>query len=251
MTYHKKILAALIAVLLLCAVLPAAAADTLPGNTSGKTFISVADFSELQIQVAIVNGMVPYHYTNASWAPVQKALDAGNEILELGVAGQQDINNALAALKKALTGLVEMDYSGLESVLGEAYYKIEENPQEYELWIDLGAALSKARPLLVSGDQEAVDNSVMELNQLLETMGQNNRLASEPEVIIQEVEVEVLPTGDYCNIPMHRTWPVMFAVSAVINAILIFMLSYLIVRKKNTDDTTPLVSYDIDDDLDF
>ena len=68
---------------------------------------------------------------------------------------------------------------------------------------------------------------------------------------VQEVEVEVLPTGDYCNIPMHRTWPVMFAVSAVINAILIFMLSYLIVRKKNTDDTTPLVSYDIDDDMDF
>ena len=244
----------MIAVLLFVSVLPAVFADTLEivsEDFEGKTFISVADFSELQIKVAIVNGMVPYNYTSASWAPVQKALDTGTEMLERGVAGQQDINSAVAAIEKALTGLVEMDYTKLESVLGEAYHKIDENPQEYELWIELGAALSKARPLLVSGDQEAVDNSVVELSQLLETMGKNNRATGEPEVVIREVEVEVLPSGDYCNIPMHRTWPVMFSVSVVINMILIFMLSYVIVRKKQTDDSTPLVSYDIDDDMEF
>ena len=251
LTKHKKLFAVIITALLFVSVLPAASAETLKGDFSEKTFISVADFSELQIQVAIVNGMVPYEYTSASWAPVQKALDTGTEILEQGVAGQQDIDKAVAAIEKSLAGLVEMDYSRLETVLGEAYHKIDENPQDFELWVDLGAILSKARPLLVSGDQEAVDNAATELSQHLETMGTNNRLASEPEVVIQEVEVEVLPSSDYCNIPMHLTWPVLFAVSVVINLVLIFMLSYVIVRKRNTDDTTPLVSYDIDDDMDF
>lgn len=251
MTKCKKIFAVMTILLLFAAALPAVSAETITVDPAEKTFISVADFSELQIQVAVVNGMVPYHYTNASWAPVQKALDEGSKILELGLAGQQDIDKAVAAIEKSLTGLVEMDYSALEAVLGEVDYKIDENAVECEWWVELGATLSKARPLLVSGDQEAVDQSVTELKLLLETMGPSNRLAAEPEVVIQEVEVEVLPSEDYCNIPMHLTWPIMFTVSAVINVILVFMLSYVIVRKKNTDDTTPLVNYDIDDDMDF
>ena len=251
MIRSKKILAVIFTMLLFASILPAAYAAEITDEASQKTFISVADFSELQLQVAVVNGMVPYQYTSASWAPVQKALDAGSEMLELGLAGQQDINKAVANLEKALDGLVEMDYSNLEDALSEAYHKIDENPQVYNVWVDLGALLSKAQPLLVSGDQEAVDNVVTELNTLMSTMGENNRISSEPEVVIQEVEVEVLPSGDYCNIPIHHTWPVLCAVSAVINVVLIFMLSYIIVRKKNTVDTTPLVSYDIDDDMDF
>lgn len=247
----KKIFAVMVAILLFAGALPAGSAEVLTGDFAEKTFVSVADFSELQMQVAVVNSMVSYHYTSASWAPVQKALDDGSKILELGLAGQQDIDKAVAAIEKSLAGLVEMDYTRLESVLGEAYHKIDENPEEYGLWIELGEVLSRARPQLVSGDQEAVDNAALELSALLETMGQNNRLASEPEVIIQEVEVEVLPSGDYCNISRHYSWPILFAISAAINAVLIFAISYLIVRKRNTDDTTPLVSYDIDDDMDF
>lgn len=247
----RKLLAVMSIMLLFAGVLPAASAAAITGNSSDKTFISIADFSQLQIQVAIVNGMVPYQYTAATWNPVQKALDAGTEILEQGVAGQQDIDKAVAAIEKALEGLVEMDYSRLETVLREADYKIEDNAVECEWWVELGASLSKARPLLVSGDQEAVDNAVAELGLLLESMGPSNKLIAEPEVVIQEVEVEVLPSGDYCNIGMHHTWPILFVVSVVINMILIFMLSYVIVRKRNTDDTTPLVSYDIDDDMEF
>ena len=55
----------------------------------------------------------------------------------------------------------------------------------------------------------------------------------------------------YCNIPMHRTWPVLFIVSAVLNVVLIVVLIYVIMRKRNTYDDTPLVSYDIDDDMDY
>lgn len=251
MIRSKKILTVMLTILLFVSILPAASAEEITADATQRTFISVADFSELQLQVAVVNGMVPYHYTSASWAPVQKALDAGSEMLELGLAGQLDINKAVDNIEKALGGLVEMDYSDLEDALSEAYHKIDENPLVYNVWVDLGALLSKAQPLLVSGDQEAVDNVVIELNELMSTMGEHNRISSEPEIVIQEVEVEVLPSDDYCNIPMHHTWPVLFVVSVVINAILIFMLSYLIVRKKNTDDTTPLVNYDIDDDMDF
>lgn len=251
LTKFHKLFAWIIAAVVFVSVLPAASAETIKGDYSEKTFISMADFSELQMQVAIANGMVSYNYTSNSWAPLQKALDAGTKILDEGVAGQQEIDKAVLAIERTLAALVEMDYSKLKSALTEAHLKIDQNPRENELWVELGAILSKAEPLLISGDQEAVDSATTELNQLLETMGKNNRLSAEPEVVIQEVEVEVLPSGDYCNIPMHHTWPILFAVSTVINMVLIFMLSYVVVRKKNTDDTTPLVNYDIDDDMDF
>jgi hypothetical protein len=70
-------------------------------------------------------------------------------------------------------------------------------------------------------------------------------------VVIQEVEVEVLPTGDYCNIPMHRTWPIVAIVSVVLNVALIVVLIYVLAKKRNTYDDTPLISYDIDDDMDY
>ena len=66
---------------------------------------------------------------------------------------------------------------------------------------------------------------------------------------MQEVEVEVPPTSDFCNIPKHRTWPVLFAVSAALNVLLFSALSYVLLKKRNTTDNTPLVNYDIEDDV--
>ena len=149
--------------------------------------------------------------------------------------------------------LVRMDYSALEAALGVVYNKIDENPEMYDMWLRINEAVEKARPLLVSGNQEAVDVMVRKLNELMEEVGDYSVAAGsgEPQVIYEEVEIEVLPTDDYCNIPMHRTWPVLFIVSAVLNAALAAMLIYVIAKKRQTVDNTPLVSYDIDDDLDY
>ena len=152
----------------------------------------------------------------------------------------------------AMEGLVKMDYSKLEAALGAVQSRIGEAPELHDVWIRLYDAVAQGRPLLTSGDQTAVDEAVVKLNELLEELsGYGYVSTAEPEVIIQEVEVEVLPTGDFCNIPMHRTWPVLFFISAALNVGLMAALIFVILRKRNTMDDTPLVSYDIDDDMDF
>jgi hypothetical protein len=207
--------------------------------------------SELQRQVAIANGLNSYDYTYQTWNPLKEALKSGNAILK-GSHGQYVVTKTAEDIANAMAGLVRMNYSQLETTLGVVYNKIDENPQLHDVWQRLNAAVDKARPLLVSGDQEAVDASVEELNALLAELAECAvTVGGEPQVVVQEVEVEVLPTDDYCNIPMHRTWPVLFVISAVLNVALIVVLTYVIMKKRNTVDNTPLVSYDIDDDMDL
>lgn len=243
----KRVLAVLILACLFLNTVPAAQAVGAPHRLSSRV-----DQSELQRQVAIANGLNSYDYTYQTWEPLKRALDSGNAILK-GTHGQYTVTKAAQDIETAMAALVRMDYSKLETTLGVVYNRIDENPELHDVWQRLNAAVEKARPLLVSGDQEAVNASIEELNALLEELSQYNMTAggAEPDVIIQEVEVEVLPTDDYCNIPMHRTWPVLFVISAVLNVALIVVLTYVIMKKRNTIDNTPLVSYEIDDDMDF
>ena len=50
------------------------------------------------------------------------------------------------------------------------YVKIDENSELHGAWVRMNTAVEKARPLLVSGDQEAVNAAIEELNLLLEEM---------------------------------------------------------------------------------
>lgn len=246
MNMLKKILAALMLLCLLMNTIPAALAVDDSSRLSARV-----DMSELQRQVAIANGLNSYDYTYQTWNPLKEALKSGNAILK-GSHGQYVVTKTAEDIANAMAGLVRMNYSQLETTLGVVYNKIDENPQLHDVWQRLNAAVDKARPLLVSGDQEAVDASVEELNALLAELAECAvTVDGEPQVVVQEVEVEVLPTDDYCNIPMHRTWPVLFVISAVLNVALIVVLTYVIMKKRNTVDNTPLVSYDIDDDMDY
>lgn len=239
MHYAKRLLAAVAALMLLFSLAPAALAT------------QTTDYSRLEQQLAIANGLQSFDYTIQTWTPMQKAIDTGERYLK-GKYGQQAVNESVAAIEKAMSELVKMDYSQLENTLANVYVKIDEDPQLHDIWARLNAAVERARPLLVSGKQDAVDKAVKELNTLLGELSDcQNSVNREPEVIVKEVEVEVLPTGDYCNIPMHRTWPVLFIGSAVLNVALIVILAYVIMKKRNTYDDTPLVSYDIDDDIDL
>jgi len=237
--YGKRLLAAMAVLMLLISLAPAALAS------------QTTDYSQLEKQLAIANGLQSFDYTIQTWTPMKKAIDTGERYLK-GKYGQQAVNESVAAIEKAMSELVKMDYSRLENTLASVYVKIDEDPQMHDIWVRLNAAVERARPLLVSGKQDAVDKAVTELNALLEELSSyQNNVNREPEIVVKEVEVEVLPTGDYCNIPMHRTWPVLFIGSAVLNVALIVILTYVIVRKRNTYDDTPLVSYDIDDDIDL
>ena len=246
----KKILVLLMAVLLLTAMAPAANATEVTAEAEYTGEQARAYYVELRRQVTIGNGLNEYEYTKETWEPLAKALETGNRMVKESW-GQQTILNAAKDIETAVAGLVRMDYTYLDAALANTHNAIEKNPELYSVCARLLAAAEKARPLLVSGDQVAVDAAVVELNGLLEELELCDMTAAEPEVIVQEVEVEVLPSGDFCNIPMHRTWPVLFVISAVLNVGLIVMLVYVIMKKRNTVDTTPLISYDIDDDMDF
>lgn len=254
MTAVKKMMALLMLLGLLIVALPCAFATeesetTAPTEETVK-LNTVTDLSQLELQVATANGLNAYDYTAQSWEALQKALDTAKSVLK-GKHGQWAITNSADNLEKAIAGLVKMDYTKLEAALAMVAEKVEENPVQHEIWFRLDNATEAAEPLLVSGNQPAVDEAVTQINGLLEELAQVKPVVQAPEVVVQEVEVEVLPKDDYCNIPMHRTWPVLFVISAVLNVVMIVMAAYVIVRKRTTEDNTPLVSYDIEDDMDF
>lgn len=206
------------------------------------------DYSDLKLQLAMVNGLNQYEYTQESWALLQTKYENGKTALES--TSQETVDAAEKQIGDAIDALVKMDYSALEDALEEVEDLIEENPGLHDVWIRLNAAAEEHKPLLTSGDQEAVDAAAAALNELLTERLQYADSQKEPEIIVQEVEVEVPPSDDYCNIPMHRTWPVLFFGSLALNVVLVGIIVYILIRKKNTTDDMPLVDYDIDDDMD-
>ena len=208
------------------------------------------DFSELERQIGIANGLAYYDYTEESWDVLRSKVEAGNKRLA-DAKDQSELDAAAEDIKLAIENLVKMDYSSLINVLDEVYAKMDEDPEFHDAWYRLDKAVDKARPLLVSGDQEAVNEMAVQLKTILTELAAFDNAAGEPGVIIQEVEVEVPPTSDFCNIPGHRTWPMLFVGSAAVNVLLAAALFLVLRKKRNTTDNTPLVEYDLEDDINF
>lgn len=204
------------------------------------------DDTELKRQIAVANGLNPMDYTAESWEGVSAALDKAYDAM--GKNNQATADKAAQDLKAAIAALVRMDYSALEKVLSDVE-KLVESSQENKLWEQLMRAAGKGSGLLTSGDQAAVDAAVSEISQLyfrLKTIIEDQKA---PDVVIQEIPVEVPPTDDYCNIARHRVWPVLLCISLAVNVILITVIvGYTAKKKRNQRDDTPLVDYDIYDD---
>lgn len=215
-------------------------------TTRPKDYTWRIDGEALMVQIAIANGLTRYDYTDASWAALTSALANAN--VALNGNSQNAADAAEQALKDAISALVRMDYSDLEEAIAETR-KMVANAPLGDAWFKLSAELEAAQAQLTSGSQSAVDEATDRLEALLEEMRLLVERGMAPEVITQEVPVEVPPTDDYCNIPMHRIWPVMFFVSLVLNvAFLAVILIYVYQKKKNRTDDMPLVDYDIMDD---
>lgn len=204
------------------------------------------DYSVLEKQIAIANGLTKADYTIESWTAMQNALTDAKAALESKT--QSTVDKAANALKSAIAALVPMDYSALQAVLA----LVQELIGKYDvgdLWMALADAVQRSEKVLTSGDQAAVDALTQEITDLIGKLEEILSVEPVPEIVIQEVEVEVPPKDDFCNIPMHKIWPILFFVSLGVNVLLggaiVIVLS---VRKKKHDDT-PLVDYDIDDDL--
>ncbi|MCD8151665.1 MAG: hypothetical protein LUD71_01025 [Clostridiales bacterium] len=238
------------------AVSEAAPAESSASSSSGtsestsKTEVTETediDYTELNKQISIAEGLTQSDYTNDSWEAMQEALSAAYG--QQKGTSQTKVDAAASALKEAIAALVEIDYSELEAAIAAAE-ELRDSDELGQLWTELLSELVDAADLLTSGDQEAVDAAAASLRSLIEQIEEKMDELSETEEVVKEVEVEVLPEGRYCNIPIHKVWPILFFISLALNAFFIIMQLYVTKKKKkDEEDDTPTVEYNADDDL--
>ena len=215
-------------------------------TTKPSNYVAQLDTAELARQLGIANGLNSRDYTAESWAALEAALKPANKALN--GSDQKAVDKAAAELKAAIAALVRVDYSSLETVLAEVESYLNANPDS-EAWLNLAEAVNEGRKLLASGDQSTANEAAAKISQILALVKAQENEQQTPEVIIQEVPVEVPPTDDFCNIASHRVWPVVFCISAALNVTLVAVILVYIAKKKRTQhDDTPLVDYDIFDD---
>lgn len=213
-----------------------------PSNFGGSTL----DDSALKQQLGLVNGLNRLDYTTESWAQVDAAIAEA----ELALTYQNQImaDEALKKLKEAVGSLVKVDFSELNRAL-LAVEEFSETDAYSGLWVTLSAAVQQGREALTGGDQAVVDAATQQILTVLNQMKDMDAQREAPEVVVQEVPVEVPPTDEFCNIPKHRVWPVVACVSIAVNVLLLMLIGAYVFKKGKTQrDDTPLVDYDIDDD---
>lgn len=205
------------------------------------------DDTALLRQMAIANGLSRADYTRASWEVLFEALL--NATQAVNGDSQQAADEAVVLLQQAISTLVPMDYTRLSDALAELE-RLAQTDENTALWNELMRTAYDARDLLASGNQPAVDEAAAKLQDLMRQVREGINTQQTPNIVVQEVPVEVPPTDDFCNIPMHRVWPVLFVISLVLNVALAAVIIIYIYRKhKNQQDDTPLVDYDIEDDM--
>lgn len=221
---------------------PATEAPTTPPSN----YVSRPDYSELTRILAIADGLNEINYTTDSWAVLEEAVAAGQTMLKS--YSQKKVDAAVEVLNEAIAGLVSMDYSKLWAILMEVG-ELDKPDNVYDLWSDLVIKVEKGKELLSSGNQAAVDAITEEIQAELVRVNEYLVEVNTPQIVVKEVEVEVPPSGDYCNIPVHQIWPLAFAVSAVLNLVLMIMIVCILRKKRKQMDDTPMIDYDIDDDF--
>ena len=206
------------------------------------------DFTELNEQIDVANGLSQGKYTAESWNAVADALAKAKALKNS--KDQAAVDAAAKALEAAIAALVEMDYSKLVAAMDKVT-ELTTNDELADLFRQLFEANAEGKQLLSSGDQAAVDAGAAKIQDLLDKIAAKLKELGESEIVYvdKEVEVEVMPGDDFCNIHMHKVWPILFWISLALNLCFIALVVIYFVRKKqNQTDNTPLVDYDISDD---
>lgn len=219
--------------------------ETTPGTDDPP--ITYADTTKLREQIQIAESLTSYDYTKETWADVEKALTVARSLL--GSTSQLKVDNATGSLKSALANLVSMDYSALQGAI-ESAGELGDMEELAEYWERFVAALSNARVQRTSGDQAAVDAATEELLISKEALIMALEELGEVVTIEKEVPVEVPPSYTFCNNIGHTIILIIMILSLVLNALLIGLIVYVVIRRRMMErDTTPLIDYSIDDDI--
>lgn len=193
--------------------------DSTTSPTTDDEVTDTTDYTELEKQISIAEGLDENQYTKESWEALAAALEDGYNAL--GCGDQDKVDAATEAIKAAIAGLVEIDYSKLIAAMDSADALISSD-ELGKLWAELGEMLVNADDLLSSNDQAAIDEMAEQINALL---AQIEALLGEDVAEVEEdVTADAEPEGEYCNIPIHKVWPILFFVSLIANIILIVLL---------------------------
>ena len=183
------------------------------------------DLSKLQELIDKASNLKKDGYTADSWNKMVDALTKAQAALSS--TNQDEIDAAAKALGDALNGLVKMDYSKLLDAIARAKELGKDN-EVNSLWLALLDALTNGNLMLASDDQAQVDAAAKQINDLIE---------------------QLLDGSKFCNISIHKVWPILFFISLAANVVLVVVLVKKNgTKKKNQVDNTPLVDYDISDD---
>lgn len=207
---------------------------------------NAVDYTELEKQIAIAEGLDESLYTDLSWENLLEKLEAAKLATES--KNQTEVDSAAAALKTAIADLVKMNYEALHDIIA-AIKKHAEEEDLSGLWYKMHELLEKAPAMFESGDQAEVDAYVAELTALLAEIIEKIAELKDANKVIVDNDIVTYPTDPYCNIGMHRVWPILFWVSFALNLCTVAVVVYIYINKrKKTSDNTPLVDYDIADD---
>ena len=194
------------------------------GSGSSGSEVKV-DLSKLQELIDKASNLKKDGYTADSWNKMVDALTKAQAALSS--TNQDEIDAAAKALGDALNGLVKMDYSKLLDAIARAKELGKDN-EVNSLWLALLDALTNGNLMLASDDQAQVDAAAKQINDLIE---------------------QLLDGSKFCNISIHKVWPILFFISLAANVVLVVVLVKKNgTKKKNQVDNTPLVDYDISDD---
>lgn len=178
------------------------------------------NYEELKKQISIAESLNKGDYTADSWEALEDAL--ANAKNHLTSKDQKAVDKAAADLAAAIAALVKMDYSKLEEAIknGNDYIGSDDIGK---LWKDLFDALANANDLLGSGDQEAVDAAVDDILNIIEEL--KKAIAEALENAGGE-DVGCEHEGPFCNIKIHKLWPILFFISLIGNIVLVFVIFF-------------------------
>ena len=135
--------------------------------------IGTVDTSALEEAIAKAEEMKEEDYTEESWAALEEAKEAAEEVLKDPTATQEEVDEAAAALEEAIAALEEqvVDKSELEKAIETAKSKKQKDYTK-KSWDAMKAALKIAEQVMADEDatQEEVDAAADALNKAIKAL---------------------------------------------------------------------------------
>ena len=206
----------------------------------------VVNYTELNKQIAIAEGLVSSDYTAETWKSLTAALKAAKDVTDS--QSQAVVDAAATGLKNAIAALIKMNLEALDAA-NKVVSEYAPSEKIAQLWMQMHELMAAADEAARNGDQKKVDECAAAMTKLLDDIKAEMVELNKVETIEKEVPVPTEPTDDFCNQSGHRVWPVISWISIVLNVgAAALIVVYFILKKKKESDNTPLVDYDITDD---